>query len=92
MYRCLLKPRAERDLKKLRRYTPSEFDRIHRAILDLRENPRPPQAKPLRGPDFWSRRVGDYRIVYTIDDDARVVTIYRVRHRREVYRDLFRLS
>ena len=86
MYRLLLKPKAERDLKKLRRYTPSEFDRIYQVILDLSQYPRPPQAKRLRGPNFWSRRVGDYRIVYTIDDDARVITVYRAWHRREVYR------
>ena len=89
MYRSLLKPKAERDLKKLRRYAPSEFDRVYQAILDLREDPRPPQAKQLRGPNFWSRRVGDYRIVYTIDDDDGTVTIYRAWHRREVYRGLF---
>ena len=89
MYRLLLKPKAERDLKKLRRHTPSEFDRLYQAILGLGEDPRPPQAKRLRGPNFWSRRVGDYRVVYTIDDDARVVTIYRAWHRREVYRDFF---
>ena len=85
MYRSLFKPKAERDLKKLRRYTPSEFDRIYQAILDLSEDPRLPQAKRLRGPNFWSRRVGDCRIVYTIDDDARAVTIYWAGHRREVY-------
>lgn len=67
---------------------PSEFDRIYQAILALGEYPRPPQARRLRGPDFWSRPVGDYRIVYTIDDEAKEVTIYRAWHRREVYRHL----
>ena len=87
MYRLLLKPKAERDLRRLRR-APATFERVYEVILALAENPRPPRAKPLRGPDKWSRRVGDYRIVYTIDDDAQEVTIFRARHRREVYRRL----
>ncbi|MEE8163224.1 MAG: type II toxin-antitoxin system RelE/ParE family toxin [Anaerolineae bacterium] len=55
---------------------------MYEAILALAENPRPPQAKPLSGPDNWSRRVTDYRIVYTTDDEAREVTIFRAWHRR----------
>ena len=87
MYRLLLKPKAEHDLRRLRR-APALFEQVYEAILALAENPRPPQAKPLRGVDKWSCRVGDYRIVYTIDDDAQEVTIFRARHRREVYRRL----
>jgi mRNA interferase RelE/StbE len=48
--------------------------------------PRPQDAKPLRGGAGWSLRVGVYRILYDIDDAARRVTIYRVRHRRDAYR------
>jgi mRNA interferase RelE/StbE len=55
----------------------------------LGTDPRPPGAKPLKGHRPWLRvRVGDYRIIYDVDDAARVVTVAVVGHRREVYRGL----
>ncbi len=53
----------------------------------LAERPRQ-VGKPLVGPfsGLWSARRGDYRIVYAIDDEARVVLVHRVQHRRHVYR------
>jgi mRNA interferase RelE/StbE len=48
--------------------------------------PRPPGCKKLKGGDnVWRIRVGDYRIVYVIDDAARTVDVTRIAHRREVY-------
>jgi mRNA interferase RelE/StbE len=62
------------------------FSRIDRRILALAEDPRLAGCKKLRGyKDQWRIRVGDWRIVYVIDDVAKVVTITRVAHRREVY-------
>jgi mRNA interferase RelE/StbE len=62
------------------------FKRIDRKVLGLADNPRPPGCKKLRGyKDQWRIRVGDWRVVYLIDDAARLVTITRVAHRREVY-------
>ncbi len=50
-------------------------------------NPRPSGVVKLRGGSgLWRLRVGDYRIVYSIDDAAKVVDVSVVRHRREVYR------
>ena len=59
-----------------------------RAVLDaLVVNPRPSGCKKLRNArNRWRVRVGDYRIVYTIDDEQRLVDIEAVRHRRFVYR------
>lgn len=57
------------------------------AVGALAENPHrvgKPLHEPLAG--FWSARRGQYRVIYTIDDDARVVTIAAVDHRRDVYR------
>jgi mRNA interferase RelE/StbE len=52
----------------------------------LSENPRPAGCKKLRGfKDTWRIRIGDWRVVYLIDDVAKLVTITRVAHRREVY-------
>jgi mRNA interferase RelE/StbE len=53
---------------------------------DYSRPPRPPDSKKLRGSTDYSLRVGTYRILYDIDDAARSVTVYRVKHRREAYR------
>ncbi|MBT9149793.1 MAG: type II toxin-antitoxin system RelE family toxin [Dehalococcoidia bacterium] len=66
---------------------PKEYARLASEHIDrLRENPRPPGAKKLRGTTDYSLRVGVYRILYDIDDSPRIVTVYRVKHRREAYR------
>lgn len=61
------------------------YDRVDRAILALADDPRPPGCTRLSGRDDWWIRVGDYRIVYGIDDERRVVEILNVAHRRDVY-------
>jgi len=61
-------------------------ERVNRAITRLAENPRPPGAKKLITRDGYRIRVGDYRILYHVDDVAKVVIIYRVMSRGDVYR------
>jgi mRNA interferase RelE/StbE len=62
------------------------FTRIDRKILALADNPRPAGCKKLKGyKDQWRARIGDWRVLYIIDDAAKLVTITRVAHRREVY-------
>jgi len=62
------------------------FRRIDRKILALAEDPRPPGCRKLRGyKDIWRVRVGDWRVVYIVDDAAKVVSVTRIGHRREVY-------
>jgi mRNA interferase RelE/StbE len=62
------------------------FRRIDRKILPLTDNPRPAGCKKLKGyKDQWRIRVGDWRVLYIIDDAAKLVTITRIAHRREVY-------
>jgi len=60
--------------------------RISRGILVLEDNPRPRGTKKLSGREEYRLRVGDYRVLYTIDDKGCVVTVFAVGHRREVYR------
>lgn len=85
MYKIKIKRSAERDLK---RFPNALFLRINQHILALRDDPRPPGVRKLQGDlEGWRVRVGDYRIVYQVDDDAKTVTIVRVRHRRDVYGD-----
>ena len=60
--------------------------RIIAAIDGLATNPRPPRCIKLADGDAWRIRVGDYRVIYHIDDAARTVTIIRVAHRDSAYR------
>ncbi len=62
------------------------FTRIDRKILALAGNPRPAGCKKLKGyKDQWRVRVGDWRVLYIINDAAKLVNITRIAHRREVY-------
>ncbi len=70
--------------KDLRRLDPQ--GRVLRATENLAMNPRPSGCRKLQGSENAFRiRLGDYRIVYTVDDEVLIVAIERVRHRREVY-------
>jgi mRNA interferase RelE/StbE len=84
MYRVLLERAAEKDLSRL---SSEIHDRVITAIQALATNPRPTSCRKLTGSKHdWRIRVGDYRVVYEIADEIRIVRINRVRHRREVYR------
>ncbi|MBC7228044.1 MAG: type II toxin-antitoxin system RelE/ParE family toxin [Thermoflexales bacterium] len=83
-YRVILVASAAKEFRSL----PSVLQRrVSVAIDGLSENPRPRGVRKLAGHERLYRiRVGDYRVVYEIDDRERVVRITRIRHRREVYR------
>ena len=84
MFHVLLERAAEYDLARL---ALEIHDRVILAIRSLATNPRPPGCRKLAGSKGdWRIRVGDYRVVYEIADEIRVVRVHRVRHRREVYR------
>jgi mRNA interferase RelE/StbE len=78
-------PKALRALRKLDRLV---VERIRTAMEALRDEPRPAGAKTLTGVHgVWRIRVaGDYRVLYTINDDEVVVLIVDVGHRRQIYR------
>ena len=82
-YAIEIKPSAQRELDDLE---DALFARVDRKILTLADNPRPPGCKKLKGyRNHWRIRIGDWRVVYTVDDGERLVSITRVAHRREVY-------
>ena len=61
--------------------------RVISRIDGLAKEPRPSGARKLRGEqNLWRIRIGDYRVIYSVDDRQRIVDIVRIRHRREVYR------
>jgi mRNA interferase RelE/StbE len=84
MYRVLLERSAEKDLLRL---SSGIHNRIIAAIQTLATNPRPPGCRKLSGSkNDWRIRVADYRVIYEIADEIRIVRVNRVRHRRDVYR------
>ncbi len=75
---------AERELKML---SGQLIARMVPRLESLASNPRPPGCKKLRGGDNeWRIRVGDYRLVYTIDDAKLLVEVTRIGHRSEIYK------
>jgi len=84
-YRVELRPAAVRSLRKL---DPQVRRRVQGAIAMLAQDPRPPGARALQGRPGLRVRVGDYRILYTVDDDVLLVVVVRLGHRRDVYDQL----
>jgi mRNA interferase RelE/StbE len=72
--------------KELAKVSSVNQPRIARALLALAEDPFPPGYKKLRGSDGYRIRVGDYRILYTVDTEAQAVFVSAIGHRRDVYR------
>ncbi len=81
-HQLLIVPSAEKDMDRL----PAEIHtRLARKILSLEVNPRPAGVKKLSGRQEYRLRVGDYRVLYVVDDEIDTVTVVAVGHRREVY-------
>ena len=61
---------------------------IAKAIDDLSDNPRPEGSKKLKGQIeyMWRIRVGDYRVLYTIEDEIKIVEITKIGHRKNIYK------
>ena len=85
-YEVTLARSARKELEKL---PGSVAQRVVEQLEVLMKNPRPVRAIKLQGNrNLWRLRVGDYRVIYNIDDSARLIDVSAVRHRRDVYRDL----
>ena len=83
MYEVELRRRAQRALDKLPK---TDFEAVVEAVKELAQTPRPRGIEKVKTAGLWRIRQGDYRIIYSIDDNQRLVTVVRIGHRREIYR------
>lgn len=82
MYSIVIGRRAQKSIAGL----PGDAGaRVRAAILALGVEPRPPGCRKLTGRDEWRLRVGDFRVLYLINDPSRLVTVLAVGHRRDIY-------
>ena len=82
-YAVILHRAAEKELDHLPAKT---RQRISSRLLELENDPRPHGVQKLQGHDGYRIRIGDYRVLYLINDKAKSVEVLAVGHRREVYR------
>ena len=82
-YEVFFLRRAQKALSKIRG---DDYERLRMAIEELGEEPRPRGSRKLSGREGWRIRVGEYRVLYEIDEGAREVTVLDVGHRRDIYR------
>lgn len=81
-YQIVIERTARKNIEKISK---EERVLIIQAIVELGEEPRPIGCKKLKGRAAWRIRVGDYRVIYEIEDDVLVVTVITAGHRRDVY-------
>lgn len=79
---------ARRAAKALQSIDARQRRRIEAAIAALAEDPRPAGVKRLQGVDAYRIRIGDYRVVYDVEDAVRIVAVTNVGHRRSIYREV----
>ena len=82
-YELQIRPSAVKELEKLPR---KDRPKIVQKIRALTDNPRPHGCEKLSAEEKYRIRQGDYRVVYSVDDDERVILVVKVGHRKEGYR------
>lgn len=82
-YKILILRRAQKELAGLRG---EPYERAKNAVVALADNPGPRGCRKLVGREGWRIRIGDYRVVYEIDDDDGELTILHIGLRKDAYR------
>ena len=82
-YTVEIKRSAEKEMESLPREV---HRRVAAKIVNPEMNPRPAGTRKLQGTEGYRLRVGDYRVLYTVDDRSQTIVVYSVAHRREAYR------
>ncbi len=82
MYQVVIEKQVQKQLAKI---TPPNYNKVVSALQDLANNPRPQGYKKLKGRQGFRIRIGDYRIIYNINDNILTVFILAIGNRRDVY-------
>jgi len=83
-YSVILMPQAQKDLDA---FSGKQLTKFEKTILGLYDEPRPHNSTKLSGGGSrWRIRISTHRILYEIDDQKKIVKIYRIAHRKEAYR------
>jgi len=82
-YRIIIRRNAEKELGRLGH---DEQRRISQKILLLENEPFPPGAITLQGRKGYRIRIGDYRVLYEVDESSKLVNVTAIGHRSDVYR------
>ncbi len=85
MHKIEMRRKAQRVLDRLPK---NDFNAVLEAVKDLADTPRPKGVEKIKSAGLWRVRQGDYRIVYDIDDEQKIIIVLRIGHRREIYRSL----
>ena len=83
LYSIRFKSSVKKDLRSILK---QDVLRILNSLEQLAEDPRPINSKPLTGRDAWRVRIGQYRAIYTINEQEIVIEIIKIAHRKSVYR------
>jgi mRNA interferase RelE/StbE len=82
MYQLLIEKQVQKQLEKI---PVPDYLRVKTAIIDLAKNPRPEGYKKLKGRPGYRIRLGNYRVVYDINDHILTVFILAAGHRKDIY-------
>ena len=82
-YRVIIRHQAEKELKRLGH---EEQRRVAKKLLLLENEPFPTGAITLQGKRGYRIRIGDYRVLYEVDEPSKTLIITAIGHRRDVYR------
>jgi mRNA interferase RelE/StbE len=87
MYNIVFDKSAEKDLDRL---SNDNIKRVINAIAKLENDPKPQGVKKLQATneDLYRIRVGDYRVIYAVEEAIKIVNVRKIRHRRDIYRNL----
>lgn len=86
LYKVVLTKTAEKELQRL---TSKTIEKIIIVLKSLENNPRPTGCKKLKGyKNLWRIRIGDYRIIYAIEDVILLVDIREIGHRKDIYNSI----
>ena len=83
MFEVLLKPKAEKELDNLDNKLKIK---IVKRLVDLKDSPYPADSKKLKDTNYYRIRIGDYRVIYEVNKNDKIIFVSRIVHRKDAYK------